>query len=40
MPPHLLILILETVFFIGLVGSLMVAIVTLVKDFPDLFGRH
>jgi hypothetical protein len=34
---HLLMLFLETVFFIGLAGSLVVAIMAFVGDFSDFF---
>lgn len=36
---HYLVLILETIFFIGLAGSLVVAIMAFVGDFTDFFEK-
>jgi hypothetical protein len=36
---HYLILFLETIFFIGLAGSLVVAIMAFVGDFTDFFEK-
>ena len=36
---HYLILLLETLFFIGLAGSLVVAIMAFVGDFSDFFEK-
>ena len=36
---HFLVLFIETVFFIGLAGSLVVAIMAFVGDFSDFFER-
>ena len=36
---HFLMLFIETVFFIGLAGSLVVAIMAFVGDFSDFFER-
>jgi hypothetical protein len=37
---HLFIRIIETVFFIGLVGSLIVAVFTFLTDIPEFFKKH
>ena len=37
--PHLLIIFLEAVFFIGLAGSMVVAIMAFVGDFTDFFEK-
>jgi hypothetical protein len=36
---HILIVFLEALFFIGLAGSMVVAIMAFVGDFSDLFGK-
>jgi hypothetical protein len=37
---HFLVLILESIFFIGLAGSLVVAIMAFVGDFTDFFEKE
>jgi len=37
---HLFIRIIETVFFIGLAGSLIVVFFTFFTDIPELFKKH
>ena len=37
---HFLVLFLETIFFIGLAGSLVVAIMAFVGDFVDFFEKE
>jgi hypothetical protein len=37
---HLFIRIIETVFFIGVVGSLIVVVFTFFTDIPELFTKH